>query len=95
LLNLYPVFVRGGAYLAAHDGPAAAAEFQNILHHPGFALNEPIAVLAHLGLARAYMLEDEKAKARAAYQEFLSLWKNADPDVPVLKQARIEAAKVR
>jgi Tfp pilus assembly protein PilF len=94
-LNLYPVFVRGGAHLAAHNGPAAEAEFQEILNHPGMALNEPIAVLAHLGLARAYALQGEKEKARAAYQEFLTLWKNADPDIPVLKQARAEAAKLR
>ncbi|HEV2491023.1 MAG TPA: protein kinase [Candidatus Acidoferrales bacterium] len=102
---MYPVYVRGEAYLAAHQGREAAAEFQKILDHPGVVLNEPIAALAHLGLARAYALEAQssegaaadaaRAKARAAYQDFLTLWKDADPDIPVLRQAKAEYAKLR
>jgi eukaryotic-like serine/threonine-protein kinase len=94
MINLYPVFVRGEAYLAIHDGGAAAAEFQEVLNQPGMVLNEPIGVLAHLGLARAYAFQGEKEKARLASQEFLTLWKDADPDVPVLKQALAENAKL-
>ena len=94
LLNLYPAFVRGNALLLAHDGKAASAEFQEILDHPGVALNEPIAVLAHLGLARADALTGDKEKARSQYQDFLTLWKDADPEIPALKQAKAEYAKV-
>ena len=103
--SLYPVYVRGEAYLAAHQGNEAAAEFQKILDHPGVVLNEPIGALAHLGIARAYALQAISAqgaqaqsalnKARAAYQDFLTLWKNADPDIPVLKQAKAEYAKLK
>jgi len=95
LLNLYPIFVRAQAYLAAHDGSAAAAEFQKIIDHPGMALNEPIAALVHLGLARSYALQGDPAKAESAYQDFLTLWKDADPDLPVLKRAKIEYAKLK
>jgi serine/threonine protein kinase/tetratricopeptide (TPR) repeat protein len=91
----YPVFVRGEAYLAAHQGSEAAREFQKILDHPGIVLNEPIGALAHLGLARAYAMQGDTAKARAAYQDFLTLWKNADPDIPILKQAKAEYARLR
>ncbi len=92
---MYPVFVRGEAYLAAHQGNQAAAEFQKILDHRGLVLNQPIAPLAHLGLARAYVLQGDTAKARGAYQDFLTLWKDADPDIPILKQAKAEYAKLR
>jgi hypothetical protein len=92
---LYPVFVRGEAYLAAHQGSEAAAEFQKILDHSGIVLNQPIGALAHLGLARAYMLQGNTVKARAAYQDFLTLWKDADPDIPILKQAKAEYAKLQ
>ena len=102
---MYPAYVRGLAYLAAHQGDQAAAEFQKILDHPGIVLNEPIAALAHLQLGRAYALEAQsargaeagaaRAKARTAYQDFLALWKNADPDIPVLKQAKEEYAKLQ
>jgi tetratricopeptide (TPR) repeat protein/predicted Ser/Thr protein kinase len=92
---LYPVFVRGEAYLAAHQGVEAAAEFQKILDHRGVVLNGPIGALAHLGLARAYALQADAAKARAAYQDFFTLWKDADPDIPVLKQAKAEYAKLQ
>ena len=93
--NMYPVYVRGEAYLAAHRGKEAAAEFQKILDHRGIVLNEPIGALAHLGLARAYALQGDTAKARAAYQDFLALWKDADPDIPILKRAKAEYAKLQ
>jgi tetratricopeptide (TPR) repeat protein len=91
---MYPVFVRGEAYLAAGQGSEAAAEFQKILAHPGVVLNQPIGALAHLGLGRAYALQGDTAKAKAAYQDFLRLWKDADPDVPILKQSKAEYAKL-
>ena len=91
---MYPVYVRGEAYLAARKGREAAAEFQKILAHPGVVLNQPIGALAHLGLARAYVSQGDTAKAKAAYQNFLALWKNADPDIPVLKQAQAEYTKL-
>jgi len=94
--GLYPVYVRGEVYLAAHQGSEAVAEFQKILDHPGVVLNETIGALAHLQLGRAYVLvEDDKDKARAAYQDFLTLWKDADPDIPILKQAKAEYAKLQ
>src|SRR5258706_7945234 len=93
--NLYPVYVRGEAYLAAHQGGEAAAEFQKILDHRGIVLNEPIGALARLQIARAYAMQGDTAKARAAYQDFLTLWKDADPDIPILKQAKAEYAKLR
>jgi len=93
--NMYPVYVRGEAYLAAHRGREAAAEFQKILDHRGIVLNEPIGALAHLQLGRAYVLQGDTAKARAAYQDFLTLWKDADPDIPVLKEAKAEYAKLQ
>jgi eukaryotic-like serine/threonine-protein kinase len=91
---LYPIFVRGEAYLAAHQGGEAATEFQRILDHRGIVLAGPIGVLARLGLARAYALQGDTAKAKAAYQDFLTLWKDADPDVPILKQAKTEYAQL-
>jgi len=93
--NLYPVYVRGEAYLAAHKGSEAAAEFQKILDHRGIVLNEPIGALAHLQLGRAYAMEGDTAKSRAAYQDFVTLWKDADPDIPILKQAKAEYAKLQ
>ena len=92
---LYPVFVRGEAYLAAHRGSEAALEFQKIFEHRGIVQNEPIGALAHLGLARAYAMQGDAAKAKAAYQDFLTLWKDADPDIPILKQAKAEYAKLK
>src|SRR5207253_1402769 len=92
---LYPVYVRGEAYLAAHQGGGAAAEFQKILEHRGIVQSEPIGALAHLGLARAYALQGDTPKARSAYQDFLALWKDADPDIPILKQASAEYAKLK
>jgi hypothetical protein len=92
---LYPVYVRGEAYLAAHRGSEAAAEFQKILDQRGVVFNEPIGALAHPGLARAYLLQGDTAKAKTAYQDFLTLWKDADPDIPILKQAKAEYAKLQ
>jgi tetratricopeptide (TPR) repeat protein len=91
---LYPVYLRGKAYLAAKQGVAAAAEFQKILDHPGVARSEPIGALARLELGRAFALSGDMIKAKAAYQEFLTLWKDADPDIPVLKQAKAEYFKL-
>jgi eukaryotic-like serine/threonine-protein kinase len=93
--GLYPVYVRGEAYLAAHQGSQAAAEFQKILDHRGIVWNSPIAALAHLQLGRAYAMAGHTAKARAAYNDFLTLWKDADPDIPILKQAKAEYAKLQ
>lgn len=85
----------GAAYLAGHQGREAAAEFQKIRDHPGVVQNEPIGALAHLQLGRAYVLSGDTAKARLAYNDFLSLWKGADPDIPILKQAKEEYAKLQ
>jgi eukaryotic-like serine/threonine-protein kinase len=93
--NLYPVYVRGETYLAAHKGQEAAAEFQKILDHRGIVLNEPIGALAHLQMGRAYAMQGDTAKARAAYEDFLTLWKDADPDIPILQRAKAESAKLR
>ena len=89
---LYPVYFRGQAFLAAHQGAQAAAEFQKILDHRGIVVSDPIGALARLQLGRAFVLLGDKAKAKTAYQNFLTLWKNADPDTPVLKQAKQEYA---
>jgi eukaryotic-like serine/threonine-protein kinase len=91
----YAIFLRGQAYLMAHKGSDAAAEFQKILDHPGIVLNEPIGALAHLGIARAYVLVGDPTKAKSAYQDFLTLWKDADADLPILKQAKAEYAKLQ
>jgi tetratricopeptide (TPR) repeat protein len=92
---LYPVFVRAEAYLSAQQGPAAAAEFQKILDHRGLLWNCATGALAHLGLARAYAMQGNTAKAKAAYQDFFALWKDADPDIPILKEAKAEFAKLQ
>jgi serine/threonine protein kinase len=92
--GLYPVYLRGEAYLEAKQGAAAEVEFKKILDHYGAVGNQPIGALARLGLARSYTLQGDILKARAAYSDFLSLWKNADPDVPVLKAAKAEFAKL-
>jgi eukaryotic-like serine/threonine-protein kinase len=92
---LYPVYVRGQAYLAAHQGGEAAAEFQKILDHRGIVVNGPVGALAHLGIARAYAMQRDTAKAKAAYQDFLTLWKDADADIPIFVAARAEYAKLQ
>jgi eukaryotic-like serine/threonine-protein kinase len=92
---LYPVYLRGQAYLLAHQGKESAEEFQKIIDHRGIVLNFPLGALAHVSQGRAYALQGDTAKARAAYQDFLTLWKDADPDIPVLQQAKSEFAKLR
>jgi len=94
-LPLYPVYVRGEAYLAAHRGTEAATEFQKILNHRGVLLGDPIGALAHLQLGRAYVMQGDTAKAEAAHQDFLTLWKDADPDIPIYQQARAEYTKLQ
>ncbi|HXP61393.1 MAG TPA: hypothetical protein VN829_12930 [Dongiaceae bacterium] len=92
---LCPVYVRGEAWLMLHDGNAAVAEFQKFIDHRGVVMNFPWGALARLGLARANALQGNTAKARAAYQDFLTLWKDADPDIPILKEAKAEYAKLQ
>ena len=93
--NLYPAYVRGLAYLAAHQGAEAAGEFQKILDHRGIVVSDPIGALAHLQLGRAYALLGDRSKAKSAYQDFLTLWKDGDPDVPILKQAQAEYSNLK
>jgi serine/threonine protein kinase/tetratricopeptide (TPR) repeat protein len=93
--NLYPIYVRGQAYLAAKEGARAAAEFQRIVDERGVVANEPIGALAHLGLGRAYAMQGEVFQARTAYVDFLTLWKDADPGIPVLTQARAEYGRLQ
>jgi tetratricopeptide (TPR) repeat protein len=88
-------YQRGRAYLALHKGSEAAAEFQKIVDHPGVVLNSITGALAKLGLARAYAAEGDPAKARVAYQDFFALWKDADPNVPILLAAKSEYAKLQ
>jgi tetratricopeptide (TPR) repeat protein len=92
---LYPAYVRGEAYLLGHEGTAAAAEFQKLLDHTGIVQNFVIGALAHLQIGRAYAMAGHTGKAKAAYQDFLTLWKDADPDIPILKQAKAEYAKLQ
>ncbi len=92
---LYLNYVRGGAYLRLRRANEAAVEFQKILDHPGIVQNEPIGALAHLQLGHAYAMQGDTAKARAAYQDFLTLWKDADPDIPILKEAKTEYSKLQ
>jgi len=92
---LYPILFRGEAYLAGHKGPEAAREYQKLLDHGGPMIGDPVAVLAHLGLARSYALSGDASNARNQYREFLALWKDADPDLPVLHEARTELARLQ
>ncbi len=94
-LSLMPVYVRAQSYLAAHDGGGAAAEFQRILDHRGVVLTGAIGALAHLGLARAYGLTGDNGRARTAYEEFFTLWKDADPDITILREAKSDSAKLQ
>ena len=87
--------MRGQAHLKAQQGREAAAEFQKVLDHRGIVFADPIGALAHLQLGRAYVVSGDRAQAKNAYQDFLSLWKEADADIPVLKQARTEYAGLR
>jgi DNA-binding winged helix-turn-helix (wHTH) protein/tetratricopeptide (TPR) repeat protein len=93
--TLYPAYVRGQAYLSAGDGLRAGGEFQKLLDHPGMVLNFQLGALARLGLARAFRLAGNKEAARNAYDAFLALWKEGDPDLPILRQAQTEAAQIR
>jgi serine/threonine protein kinase/Tfp pilus assembly protein PilF len=92
---LYPVYVRAQAYLSTQQGSAAVTEFQKILDHRGLLWNCATGALAHLGLARAYALQGDTVKAKSAYQDFFAFWKDADPDIPILKEATAEYAKLR
>jgi eukaryotic-like serine/threonine-protein kinase len=92
---LYPAYLRGQAYLLTHNGAAAATEFQKLLGHQGIVQNFVTGSLAHLQMGRAYALSSDRARAKLAYQTFLNLWKDADPDVPILKQAKAEFAKLQ
>jgi serine/threonine protein kinase/tetratricopeptide (TPR) repeat protein len=95
LENYMFAYVRGEAYLLANRGEEAASEFRKIIDHRGVVASAPYGVRARLELARAYVLEGDSGKARAAYQDFLALWKDADPDIPILKQAKAEYAKLQ
>jgi len=92
--QLYPVYVRGQAYLAARQGSQAAAEFQKILDHRGIVASDPIGAVARFELGRALVSSGDKTEAKAAYQDFLKLWKDADPDIPILQQAKAEYARL-
>jgi serine/threonine protein kinase/tetratricopeptide (TPR) repeat protein len=92
---LYPVYVRGEAYLIAGQGSEAVAEFQKIHSHPGVVINEPIGALAYLGIARAYSLQGDTARSKTVYHDFFTLWKDADPDISIIKQAKDEYAKLQ
>jgi len=94
-VSLCPVYLRGEAYLMLRDGNGAAAEFQKFVDHRGVVVNFPWGALARLGMARAYPMQGSPAKARAAYLDFLILWKDADPDIPILRQAKAEFAKLQ
>ena len=93
--SLYPVYLQGQAYLLAKQGVAAGAQFQKVLDHPGIVATSPLHALARLGLARAYSLAGDAVRARTAYQDFLALWKSADPDIPIFQQAKAEYAKLK
>ena len=92
---LYPIFMRGQAYLALRQGSAAVAEFQKFLDYRGVVINGPLGALAYLGLARAYALSGDTVKARAAYEDFLTRWKDADPDIPIYNAAKSEYANLK
>jgi tetratricopeptide (TPR) repeat protein len=94
-LSLMPVYVRAQSYLVAHDAGTAAAEFQKILDHRGIVLTGAIGALAHLGLGRAYRLAGDNARARTAYEDFFALWKDADPDITILRDAKSESVKLQ
>ena len=93
--GLHSAYVRGEALIAAHRYAEAAAEFQKILDHHGIVGADPIGALAHLQLGRMFVFSGDKSKAKAAYQDFLTLWKDADPDIPILRQAKAEYAKLQ
>ena len=92
---LHPVYIRGEAYLRLHQGKKAATEYQKFVDHWGAVRNSPLGALARLGLGRAYAMQGDSEKAHAAYQEFFTLWKDADSDIPILKRAKAEYANLR
>ena len=92
---LYPVYLRGQAYLMLHEGKSAVIEFQKFIDNRAMVINSPLGALAQMNLARAYAMQGDTAEAKATYQEFFTIWKDADPDVPVLKQAKAEYAKLQ
>jgi eukaryotic-like serine/threonine-protein kinase len=93
--SLYPAYLRGQTYLLARQGQAAATEFQKFLDHRGIVINFLLGALAHLGLARAYTSLATPPTRKTAYQDFFALWKDADPDIPILKEAKAEYAKLQ
>jgi eukaryotic-like serine/threonine-protein kinase len=93
--SLYPIYLRGQAYLSAKQGAAAASEFQKIIDHSGVVGNQPIGALAQLGMARAFVLSGDTTKAKISYQDFFALWKSAEPGTPILKQAKAELATLQ
>jgi hypothetical protein len=88
--SLYPIYVRGLAFLAAHGGAEGAKEFQKVLNHGGIVTNDPIGLMARLQLARAQALTGDQANAKASYRTFLTLWEHADPEIPILRDAKAE-----
>ena len=92
---MYPAYVRGEAYLQVHNGAAAAAEFQKLVEHRGIVGNFVTGALVRLQIGRAYAMAGDSGKAKAAYQEFFAIWKDADADVPILKEAKAEYAKLQ
>jgi eukaryotic-like serine/threonine-protein kinase len=93
--SLYPIYVRGNAYMAAHQGAEAAAEFHKILDHRGIVIADPIGAVGRLQLGRALVLAGDMAKAKSAYQDFLTLWNDADPDIPIIKEAKADYARLQ
>ncbi|MGA7927234.1 MAG: protein kinase [Candidatus Sulfotelmatobacter sp.] len=93
--NLYPAYVRGQAYLQTHNGTQAVAEFQKLLDHRAIVGNFPTGALVHLQMGRAYAMSGEISKAKPAYEDFFAIWKGADPDIPILRQAKTEYARLR
>ena len=92
---MYSAYLRGHAYLLTRNGSAATTEFQKVVDHQGIVTNFVTAALTHLQLARAYTISGDTAKAKAAYEHFLTIWKDADPDIPILKHAKAEYAKLQ
>ena len=93
--NLFPVYLSGLAYLTSGQGKESAAEFQTFIDHRGLVANNPLGALAQLQLARAYVVAGDKVAAKQKYEDFIALWKDADPDVPVLSNAKAEYATLR
>ena len=92
--TLYPAYLRGQAHLLTRNGQAAVIDFENLLDHRGIVINFVTGALVHLQLGRAYAVSGDTAKAKSAYRDFFTLWKDADPDIPILKQAKAEYAKL-